>query len=160
MDLLDLINSNHDRLFYVLAGIGFVVELGLLGLSGPLLFISIACLITALLISAGLIAGWEVEILVSGILTIVISLLLWKPLKNFQNSGDGTDSSSDMIGRFVTTSEDISDSAGAIRYSGIDWQARLDPCANETFIAKGETCVIASVNGNIMLVKENPTHEP
>ena len=59
-----------------------------------------------------------------------------------------------MIGRVVAASKDITAEEGAIRYSGIDWQARVDASASETFIAEGEQCVIASVNGNIMHVKE------
>ncbi|MEO2183806.1 MAG: NfeD family protein [bacterium] len=147
-------NANHDRVFYVLAGTSFILELSLLGLSGPLLFFAIASLVTALLISVGLISGWEAEILVVGVLTVLIALLLWRPLKKFQNSGGGADTSSDMIGRVVTVSKDITAEEGAIRYSGIDWQARLGASANEAFIAEGEQCIIASVNGNIMLVKE------
>ena len=154
MEIFELINANHDRFFYVLAGTSFILELSLLGLSGPLLFFAIASLVTALLISVGLISGWEVEILVVGVLTVLIALLLWKPLKKFQNSGGGADTSSDMIGRVVHVSKDSTAEEGAIRYSGIDWQARLDASANEAFLAEGEQCIIASVNGNIMLVKE------
>ncbi|MFP6794981.1 MAG: NfeD family protein [Pseudomonadales bacterium] len=154
MEIFELINANHDRFFYVLAGTSFILELSLLGLSGPLLFFAIASLVTALLISVGLITGWEEEILVVGVLTVLIASLLWRPLKKFQNSGGGADTSSDMIGRVVTVSKDITAEEGAIRYSGIDWQARLDASANEAFIAEGEQCIIASVNGNTMLVKE------
>ena len=154
MEIFELINANHDRFFYVLAGTSFILELSLLGLSGPLLFFAIASLVTALLISVGLISGWEAEILVVGVLTVLIASLLWRPLKKFQNSGGGADTSSDMIGRVVTVSKDITAEEGAIRYSGIDWQARLGASANEAFIAEGEQCIIGSVNGNIMLVKE------
>ena len=62
MEIFDLINTDHDRFFYVLAGISFILELSLLGFSGPLLFFAIASLVTALLISADLISGWEAEI--------------------------------------------------------------------------------------------------
>ena len=154
MEIFELINASHDRFFYVLAGTSFILELSLLGLSGPLLFFAIASLVTALLISVGLISGWEAEILVVGVLTVLIASLLWRPLKKFQNSGGGADTSSDMIGRAVTVSKDITAEEGAIRYSGIDWQARLDASANEAFIAEGEQCIIASVNGNTILVKE------
>ena len=137
MEIFELINANHDRFFYVLAGTSFILELSLLGL-----------------ISVGLITGWEEEILVVGVLTVLIASLLWRPLKKFQNSGGGADTSSDMIGRVVTVSKDITAEEGAIRYSGIDWQARLDASANEAFLAEGEQCIIASISGNIMLVKE------
>ena len=63
MDILALINANHDHFFYILAGISFILELSVLGLSGPLLFFAMASLATAILISAGLISGWELEFL-------------------------------------------------------------------------------------------------
>ena len=86
MEIFELINANHDRFFYVLAGTSFILELSLLGLSGPLLFFAIASLVTALLISVGLISGREVETLVVGVLTVLIALDLRKTLKKFQNS--------------------------------------------------------------------------
>jgi len=125
-----------------------------LRLSGPLLFFATASLITAILISAGLISGWQLEFFTAAVLTGLIALLLWRPLKNFQNSGGGSDTSSDMISRVVTASKDITHEQGAIRYSGIDWQARIEAGADETFIAEGDQCMITSVDGNVMLVKE------
>jgi len=157
MDIFALINANHDHFFYILAGISFILELSVLGLSGPLLFFAMASLVTALLISFGLLSGWEVEFFTTAVLTGLIALFLWRPLKNFQNSGGGTDTSSDMISRVVPASKDITAERGAIRYSGINWQARLDPGANDTFIAKDDQCIISSVDGNVMLVKELPS---
>ena len=157
MDIFALINANHDHFFYILAGISFILELSVLGLSGPLLFFAMASLVTALFISFGLLSGWEVEFFTTAVLTGLIALFLWRPLKNFQNSGGGTDTSSDMISRVVPASKDITAEGGAIRYSGINWQARLDPGANDTFIAKDDQCIIASVDGNVMLVKELPS---
>ena len=153
MDILALINANHDHFFYILAGISFILELSVLGLSGPLLFFAMASLATAILISAGLISGWELEVFLAAVLTALIALLLWRPLKNFQNSGGGTDTSSDMISRVVTASKDITPEEGAIRYSGIDWQARIEAGTDEMFITEGDQCIITSVDGNVMLVK-------
>lgn len=153
MDIAAYISANHAHLFYVLAGLSFLVELTVLGLSGPLLFFAIASFVTAILISVGLISGWEVEIFTVGVLTALTAYLLWKPLKRFQNSGDGSDNSSDMIGRQVPVSKTVSVSEGAIRYSGIDWNSRLADGAGVESIEEGQLCVITSVNGNIMLVK-------
>lgn len=153
MDIAAYISANHAHFFYALAGLSFLVELALLGLSGPLLFFAIATFITATLISMGLISGWEIEIFTLGILTAFTALLLWKPLKRFQNSGNGSDNSSDMIGRQVPVSKTISRTDGSIRYSGINWNSRLDKGAEVEFIAEGNHCIISSVDGNIMLVK-------
>jgi membrane protein implicated in regulation of membrane protease activity len=153
MDILQYFADHHDQFFYLLAGLSFIVELTVLGLGGPLLFFAIASFITGILISIGLISGWEAEVFTLGILTAAITVLLWKPLKNFQNSGGGADTSSDMIGRAVPSSSEISDTGGSIRYSGIDWNSRLSEDAGVESIAEGEQCVIAAVVGNVMLVK-------
>jgi membrane protein implicated in regulation of membrane protease activity len=153
MDILQYFADHHDQFFYCLAGLSFIVELTLLGLGGPLLFFAIASFITGILISIGLISGWEVEVFALGILTAVIAVLLWKPLKNFQNSGGGADTSSDMIGRTVPAGSEITAIEGSIRYSGINWNSRLSEDAGVESRAEGEQCVIASVDGNVMLVK-------
>lgn len=153
MDIAAYISANHAHFFYILAGVSFLIELTVMGLSGPLLFFAIASFTTAILISLGLISGWDVEIFTLGVLTAATALLLWKPLKRFQNSGDGSDNSSDMIGRQVPVSKTISQAEGSIRYSGINWNSRLDEGAGVESIDKGKLCIITSVDGNIMLVK-------
>ncbi|MFK7795493.1 MAG: NfeD family protein [Gammaproteobacteria bacterium] len=150
---MQYIADHHDHFFYLVAGISFIVELTILGFGGPLLFFAIASFVTGVLISFGLISGWEMEIFTLGIITAVTTLLLWKPLKNFQNSGGGADTSSDMISKTVSASSDITSSTGTIRYSGIDWNSRLDSHSGVDTIANGEQCIITSVNGNTMIVK-------
>lgn len=156
MDVLEYISHNHDQFFYLLAGLSFIVELTVLGLGGPLLFFAIASFLTGMLISFGLISGWEAEVFVLGILSAIITLALWKPLKRFQNAGGGADTSSDMIGRQVPASSEITAGGGSIRYSGIDWNSRLSDDAGVGSIAEGQDCVIAGVDGNVMVVKPAP----
>jgi len=145
--------ENPDHLWYLIAGISFVVELSLMGLSGPLLFFAMASLVTGILVSLGFVEGWQSEILSVGLLTALIAIILWKPLKAFQNSKDRTDNSSDMIGLMVPASSEISVSSGSIRYSGIDWQARLTDDANVELISEQSQCEIVAITGNTMLVK-------
>ena len=153
MDIVQHLLNNHDQLFYLISGLSFVLELAVMGLGGPLLFFAIASAITGLLIQLGVISGWEVEIFVVGILTGIIAVALWKPLKRFQNSGGGADNSSDMIGREVKTSSEITNTEGTIRYSGINWSARLDRDSDVEKIISGALCVITAVDGNVMIVK-------
>ena len=150
--LLSYFSENHAQLLFLIAGLSFVIELSVMGLSSPLLFFSIATFITGILVSVGLINGWEMELFTIGIMTGLVALVLWKPLKNFQNRGGGPDTSSDMIGRNVPVSEEISATAGKIRYSGIDWNARLSSDESDS-IASGEQCEISGVEGNLMIVK-------
>ncbi|HAB55737.1 MAG TPA: acriflavin resistance protein [Cellvibrionales bacterium] len=152
MSLFEYIAGHHAEVFYFIAGLGLIIELTITGLSGPLLFVAFASLITGLLIDLGIISGWETEILALGILSAAITLLLWKPFKNFQNSSDGSDSSSDMIGRQVPASAEITATSGSIRYSGINWSSRLAEDLSDP-IAEGASCIIIAVDGNIMIVE-------
>ena len=62
-------------------------------------------------------------------------------LKSLQNSKGKTDNSSDMVGLTVLASTEITVTAGTIRYSGIDWQARLAEDANGQSISAESQCV-------------------
>tara|TARA_B100000767_G_scaffold268673_1_gene289328 strand:- start:412 stop:885 length:474 start_codon:yes stop_codon:yes gene_type:complete len=152
MDILSYINAHHDQLFYFIAGLGLAIELSILGLSGPLLFISLASFITGILVTLGVVSGWEIELLTLGVLTLAIVMVLWGPFKKFQNRGTGADNSSDMIGKTVPVSEDISRSSGSIRYSGINWPSRLAKDDDTLVISAGNQCIIVAVEGNTMLV--------
>ena len=145
--------ENPSHLWYLIAGISFVIELSVMGLSGPLLFFALASLGTGILVSIGFINGWQSEVLAVGLLTALITAVLWKPLKSLQNSKDKTDQSSDMIGLKVPASSEINLTKGSIRYSGIDWQARLAEDVDIKSINDTEQCQIVAVEGNIMLVK-------
>lgn len=153
MDIINYFSENHAQLFYLIAGLSFIIELTVLGMTGPLLFFAIASIFTGILIHLNIVSSWESEVLSLGLLTAVIATLLWKPMKQFQNSNDGTDTSSDMIGKRVPSSSEITHTNGHIRFSGIDWNARLtDDC--ETQSVKPDTpCIIVSVEGNVMIVK-------
>lgn len=145
--------NNPAHLWYLIAGISFVIELSIMGLSGPLLFFAIASLITGILVSIGFVDGWQSEILTVGLLTAFIAAILWKPLKSLQNSKGKTDNSSDMVGLKVLASENITVTTGSIRYSGINWQARLADDVSIESISAQSQCEIVAITGNIMLVK-------
>ena len=85
-------------------------------------------------------------------MTGIVTAFLWKPLKRFQNSGGGRDTSSDMIGRQVSTGSEVTINGGSIRYSGIDWNSRLADSTVES-IPADTPCLIVGVEGNVMLVK-------
>ena len=153
MEIVNYFSEHHAQLFYLIAGLSFIIELTVLGMSGPLLFFAIASVFTGLLIQLNLLTSWEAQFLLVGLLTGVITLLLWKPLKQFQNAGGGADTSSDMIGKTVPSASEITHSAGHIRFSGIDWNARLAEECQESSIENNTACIIIGVDGNIMLVK-------
>lgn len=153
MEAINYFSENHAQLLYLIAGVSFIIELTVLGLSGPLLFFAIASVITGILVHVNLLSGWESEVLSVGVLTTLIALILWKPMKQFQNSGGGADTSSDMIGKQVPSSAEITRVAGKIRFSGIDWNARLSSDCSVDTIKSDTACIITGVDGNVMLVK-------
>lgn len=153
MALMEYFSQHHDQLFYLVAGLSFIVELTVMGVGGPLLFFAIASVLTGVLISLGIITGWEVEFFTAGVLTAITAVILWKPLKVFQNSGGGPDTSSDMIGQQVPTSSEVTASSGSIRHSGINWSSRLAADSGVEHIPTDTACMITGVDGNVMLVK-------
>lgn len=153
MDLIDYFAGNHAHLLYLIAGISFVVELTVMGMSGPLLFFAIACFTTGVLTHMGLLNTWESELSTVGLLSGIIAFMLWKPLKRFQNGGIGKDTSSDMIGQKVPSVTEITAVGGSIRYSGVNWSARLDSASGVDSITEDVLCEIVAVEGNVMIVK-------
>jgi inner membrane protein len=144
--------QNHDHFLYAVAGLCLLLELSVLGMSGPLLFIALSCVATGILVSLTLVTSWQMELLTVGVLTVFSALALWRPLKNFQNSGGGPDLSSDMIGKHLPVTHEITQEQGRVAYSGIEWQARLEEnTANP--IATGQRAEVVGVDGSILLVK-------
>ncbi|QFI38189.1 NfeD family protein [Moritella marina ATCC 15381] len=151
--LMDYLQNNHDQLLYVIGALALIIELSVTGLSGPLLFFGLSCLLTGLLVSIGVIQGWEFEILSVGLLSAVVALLLWKPLKQFQGNRVVQDTSSDMIGQTVPVSEVITINGGKVRHSGINWNARLSESATVSSIAVDLRVKIVAVDGNVLIVE-------
>jgi membrane protein implicated in regulation of membrane protease activity len=148
--IIDYFVQNPAHLFYTITGLCLVLELGVLGMSGPLLFVALGSLLTALLISLGIIHGWQMAILSLGLLTAVSALLLWKPFKRFQNAAVPLDTSSDMIGRVLPVAQTVTRDQGAVSYSGIEWQARLDKTTDSVVV--GNRVRVVAVDGSLLLV--------
>ncbi|MES2826024.1 MAG: NfeD family protein [Pseudomonadota bacterium] len=150
--LLEHFSQHHDHLLYAMACVCLLLELGVLGMSGPLIFIALGCIATGLLITFNLIHGWDVELLMVSVLAIISAAGLWKPLKSFQNSGGGPDTSSDMIGKSLPVTFTITHEHGRVSYSGIEWQARLAVTTAEP-IAIASRALVVGVDGSLLMVK-------
>jgi hypothetical protein len=147
--------DDHATLFLSAAFIMLVIELFVLGLAGPLLFLAVGTGLTALLIYLNIITGITAELFTASILASITALVLWNPLKKFQNRGPGKNTSSDMVGKNVVVVETITKTTGSIRFSGIDWQARLAKSSSLTEIAANELVIISNVEGTLMIVDES-----
>ena len=143
---------NQDQLLYALAGLCLVLELAILGMSGPLLFVAVGSLLTGLLITMSIISGWEAILVSLGVLSSLSAALLWRPLKRFQNAPVAPDTSSDMIGRVLPVSTAIGRDAGGVKHSGIEWQARLVSSETQS-IEVGARAQVVAVDGTLLMVK-------
>ena len=149
--LIEHFSQHHDHFLYVMAGIFLLVELSVLGMSGPLLFVSLGSLLTGILVTTDFIHGWDLEFLSVGIFSVMSAVLLWKPLKKFQNAGGGPDTSSDMIGKDLLVTFPVTHDEGRVSYSGIEWQARLD-VSHVTAIPVASRALVVGVDGSLLIV--------
>ena len=152
MNIIQYFSDNHASLLFLLAGIAFVVELAVMGLSGFVLFFALGCFITGLFSYAGILTSWEGEAFGVGALSCISALILWKPLRRFQSKAVPVDTSSDLIGREVNCKKEVNLSGGMVRHSGVNWQARLDPLGDRIVISHGELCRIVKIDGTMLIV--------
>jgi membrane protein implicated in regulation of membrane protease activity len=118
--------EHHDYLWFAIAGVCLLIELNLLGLGGPLLFIAIGSLITGVLVTLNVVNNFQIEIVNVAIFSGVSAAILWRPLKKIQNKVIGPETSSDMVGKILRVSQRITESDGRVSYSGVEWLERLN----------------------------------
>lgn len=150
--MIDYFSLHQDYFFYALAGICLLVELGLLGISGPLLFVALGSLLTGIFILLGLIHAFSIAIVIFAGLSVASAALLWTPLKKLQNKEVGPETSSDMVGKVLLVTARITQTDGRVAYSGIDWLARLDASSSEAIEVESRA-EVTSVDGTILIVK-------
>lgn len=129
--------------------------------TSPLMFVAIG----ALLASGGLyVTGARPSLLETAAIAAGLSLLVAvfgrKPLQRFQNADVEEDRSSDLIGRELTTTHDVTKEGGRVRWSGLDWEARLSRDAPVDRLAPGARARVAGIE-NLTLVLEPapPRHD-
>jgi membrane protein implicated in regulation of membrane protease activity len=149
---MEYFTQHQDYFFYALAGVCLIVELSLLGMSGPLLFVALGSVITGVLISIGLIHSFSIALVVLAGLSLASAALLWGPLKKLQNKAVGPETSSDMVGKVVPVTARITQADGRVSYSGVEWLARLDSSSSEP-IEPEHRVEVTSVDGTILVVR-------
>lgn len=150
--MIDYFSLHQDYFFYALAGVCLLVELALLGFSGPLLFVALGSALTGIFISLGLIHSFSIAIVLLAGLSVASAALLWGPLKKLQNKEVGPETSSDMVGKVLLVTARITQVDGRVSYSGVEWLARLDGSSSEPIEAESQA-EVTSVDGTILMVK-------
>lgn len=151
-DIVGYFSQHLDYFFYALAAILMLVDLSILGLSGPLIFIGIGSLFTGLFISVGWVSELNIAVALFAVLSIASAAILWRPLKKLQDREVGPETSSDMVGKVLRATMPITATEGRVFYSGVEWLARLDSASTEPVAANSQVIVVA-VNGTIMVVR-------
>lgn len=149
---MDILMQHLDYLFYALAGVCLIAELWLLGMSGPLLFIALGSLLTGILISLGFIHQLSVAFVIMASISGAGAALLWNTLKKLQQGHTGPETSSDMVGRVLPVTAQVTKTDGRVSFSGIDWLARLDANSADA-IDIGQQVEVTGVEGTLLLVK-------
>jgi membrane protein implicated in regulation of membrane protease activity len=151
---MEYLTQHLDYFFYALAGICLLLELSLLGMSGPLLFVAIGSVITGVLLSLGIIHNFGIALVALSTISLASAAVLWAPLKKLQNKEVGPETSSDMVGKILTVTARITPADGRVSYSGVDWLARLDGSSSEPVEVKSRVKV-TSVDGTLLIVKKH-----
>lgn len=154
--ILDYINTHQAEFWVVLGFILLSIEISVGLATGLLLFGSIGAIITGLLMLVGALPEtWATGIASTAICSSIVTLLLWKPLKNLQNDDiPKKDNSSDLVGYEFTLQQDISLlEPGKTRYSGIEWKVEIDTHSEIENITSGQRVTVSSVEVGKFFVK-------
>ncbi|MDG0996692.1 MAG: NfeD family protein [Gammaproteobacteria bacterium] len=117
--------SNNLSESLIMAGLALlVIEVVILGFSTfVLFFVGLAALIAGGLMAVGVVPNSMLSALSSvGVLTAILAVLLWRPLKYMQANVETKKVTSDLVGHSFILNEAVSMTKNpAYRYSGIDW---------------------------------------
>jgi hypothetical protein len=85
------------------------------------------------------------------LVSLGVALLGKGPLQRFQNADVAEDQSSDLIGRELTATHEVTKRDGRVHWSGVEWQARLAADAPVETLAPGARARVTRVE-NLVLV--------
>ncbi|MGJ0393194.1 MAG: NfeD family protein [Methylocystis sp.] len=138
----------------LIAGLALLgLDIIVIGLS-PVMFVAVASLATSALLYASGARPDLIETLaiVAGS-SLFIALIGRKPLQRFQNADVQEDQSSDLVGRELTTTHEVTKTSGRVHWSGVDWEARLAAGASVERLPPGAHARVARVE-NLALMLE------
>ena len=122
---MDWVSNNLAESLIIVGLALLVVEVVVLGFSTfVLFFVGLAAVITGGLMRIGFLPDSMLAALSSiGVLTALLAIFLWRPLKSMQNNVERKKVTSDLVGHSFILSEAVSMSSNPVySYSGIDWQ--------------------------------------
>lgn len=154
--IAEYINTHQAEFWLMLGFLTLVIEVSTGMVTGLLLFGGIGAIVTGFLMMAGILnETWETGIASCAISAAVITLALWKPLKNMQNADvPHKDNSSDLVGYEFVVQQDITLlQTGTTQYSGIEWKVEIYKDAGVDEIKTGTRVTVCSVEVGRFMVK-------
>jgi len=155
--MVEFFNDNIYSFWFAVGFLLLIIEALALGFStGFILFIGLGALMTGGAIWFGVVpATWLSSIATFAASSVLISLVLWKPLRAIQRNSKppGKDNSSDLVGLKFRLDRDVTLTApGVTRYSGVEWQVVIDHASPHQAIAAGTSVVVVSVDAGTFWV--------
>lgn len=142
--------------FFIIGVVLLVIEILVLGLSTLVLLLGgLAALATSAMMWTGLLPETFMHAMSTvGVLTLTLSIILWRPFLRLQQKVDVTPAQNDIVGHGFTLEHDIiSTSAMDLKptylFSGVSW--RLDAGQD---IKKGRFVVVEQTEVGLLRVKE------
>jgi membrane protein implicated in regulation of membrane protease activity len=145
---------NDPAIFSLIAGLVLLgVDIFIIGLS-PVMFVALGALAAGVILY---VTGWRVSLVGAAALWAVISLVItavgWRPLRRFQSADVQEDESSDLIGRELVATHEVTKAGGVVHWSGVEWQAQLSDDAAVDALHAGERARVVKVK-NLALILE------
>jgi len=165
--MIDYFNEHIYSFWFVVGFILLALEAVAFGFStGFVLFIGLAALTTGGLMWSEIVPlTWLSSIATFTICSVLVSVVLWKPLKSLQSNDKvpERDNTSDIVGLKFRLTNDISIShPGTTRYSGIEWKVEIDPSSSTQQISAGTMVTVMAVDVGkfwVAVMEENITPE-
>jgi inner membrane protein len=155
---------DHPALLFLITGLILVgFDIFVLGLS-PLLFAAAGALATGGIFYAAAwkggilsLAGWNPGLLEGlalwGVISLVFAIFGRGPLQKFQNTNVEEDKSSDLIGRELVTTQEVTKTEGFIYWSGTQWQARLAANVDADHVGKGVQVKVVEIKDLALILR-------
>ena len=127
------------------------------GVLEALLSLGIASFLAAALLALGVLPDtWPAMLSALAVSTLLLALLLWKPLRKLQHGNQKQQENpaiSDFVGSRLILTENASKTASStIQFSGVSWQLKLAPDCPVDTLAAGTEVQISSAAVGVLLV--------
>ena len=158
MTLLEYFGENPASFWFAIGALALVIELVVLGMSTIVRFLAgLGSLITALLIYLGVVPGdWLTGFAVMGVLSFMLGVLLWKPLKQYQAAEPPRSGhSSDFVGyEFALSSLLDRETQSTHQFSGVSWRVELALEEGDKSLASGDRVRVVALHPGILVVTQ------